>query len=222
MEAHLLAPFLEENPPQFPFLGLLVSGGHTQLIQAEKMGNYSVLGETLDDAAGEAFDKVAKVLGLPYPGGAPLAKLAENGNPKRFNFPRPMVNRPDLDFSFSGLKTFALNVFRTIEYEDRIAEQDKADIARAFQDAIVETLVLKCKRALEQTESKRLVIAGGVSANGELRNKLKQMGKTLNAQVYFPRLDFCTDNGAMVAYCGFRRFELGCKDRIYQLGLIRA
>jgi N6-L-threonylcarbamoyladenine synthase len=202
MEAHLLAPLLEPNPPDFPFLALLVSGGHTQLIEATALGKYTILGETVDDAAGEAFDKVAKILQLPYPGGSELEKLAQKGDPKRFHFPRPMVNRRGLNFSFSGLKTFALNCFRKFGSD----EQTKADIAYAFQEAVVDTFVIKCRRAIQQTGLKKLVIAGGVSANSVLRQKLKQMTTEEGVSIYYPRLEFCTDNGAMIAYAGFRHF----------------
>lgn len=205
MEAHLLAPMLEKNTPQFPFIALLVSGGHTLLVQVDGIGQYKVLGESVDDAAGEAFDKVAKILGLPYPGGPHLAKLAMNGNPARFHFPRPMVNRPGLDFSFSGLKTFAFNTLHKFGDDD----QTKADIARAFQDAVVDTMRIKCKRALKETQLKRLVVAGGVSANLSLREKLNSFGKEEDVEIYYPRLEFCTDNGAMIAYAGFRHLELG-------------
>lgn len=198
LEGHLLAPFLEEDHPQFPFLALLVSGGHTELISVFGLGKYVLLGETVDDAAGEAFDKTAKVLGLGYPGGAALAKLAEKGDPNRFHFPRPMTDRPGLDFSFSGLKTFAL---RTIQATDGSA-QSKADIACAFQNAVVETLLIKCKRALKQTGLKQLVIAGGVGANLHLRNSLQVFCTTQGVQVFYPRPEFCTDNAAMIAYAG--------------------
>lgn len=208
MEAHLLAPLLEENPPEFPFLALLVSGGHTQLIEVSDFGKYQIIGQSLDDAAGEAFDKVAKILKLSYPGGPAIEKLAMTGVSERFHFPRPMVNRPGLDFSFSGLKTFALNCAHTNDSGD---EQTRADIACAFQDAVVDTFVIKCRRALKQTGFKRLVVAGGVSANKMLRRRLMLMTSAEKAQIYFPRLEFCTDNGAMVAYAGFRRFRLGEK-----------
>jgi len=207
MEAHLLAPLLEPNPPDFPFLALLVSGGHTQLIEVTAFGKYNILGETVDDACGEAFDKVAKILQLPYPGGPALEQLAKKGKSDRFHFPRPMVNRKGLDFSFSGLKTFALNCFNEFGGD----EQTRADIACAFQDAAVDTLVIKCRRAIQQTGLLRLVVAGGVSANEMLRQKLEHMAKTEKSQVYYPRLEFCTDNGAMVAYAGWKHFMLGEK-----------
>lgn len=203
MEAHLLAPMLEEPAPAFPFVALLVSGGHTMLVQVAGIGRYRLLGESLDDAAGEAFDKTAKLLELPYPGGPALEALARDGDPRRFQFPRPMTDRPGLDFSFSGLKTFALNTIRAHGPEAR------ADIARAFQDAVVDTLVIKCRRALEQTGSSRLVIAGGVSANQALREQLRALGERLNATVYYPRPQLCTDNGAMVAYAGYCRLRAG-------------
>lgn len=199
MEGHLLAPMLEDNPPEFPFIALLVSGGHTQLIKVTAIGNYQLLGESIDDAAGEAFDKTAKLLGIDYPGGAKLSKLAQNGNPSRFHFPRPMTDRPGLNFSFSGLKTFAAN---TIQQNQPLSNQTKADIARAFEDALVDTLVIKSKRALEQTGYKRLVIAGGVSANLTLRHRLAELMQQRHGQVYYPRIEFCTDNGAMIAYAG--------------------
>lgn len=205
MEAHLLAIFLEEQQPTFPFITLLVSGGHTQLVQVDKIGSYTLLGETLDDAAGEAFDKVAKILGLPYPGGVALTKLAMKGNSQRFKFPRPMVNRPGLEFSFSGLKTFAQNTLKASDASD----QTRADIAYAFQDAITDTLVIKCKRALQQTNISRLTMAGGVSANQELRHKLQKLAKKEGFELYCPQPKFCTDNGAMVAYAGYRNFMLG-------------
>ncbi len=205
MEGHLLAPMLEANPPSFPFVALLVSGGHTQLVKVERMGSYQILGESVDDAVGEAFDKTAKLLGLGYPGGAALAKLATEGDPKRFRFPRPMVDRPGLEFSFSGLKTFALNTAT----QHGLDSQTKADIARAFQDAVVETLVIKCRRALRETGFKTLVVAGGVGANLELRSQLKNLVEKENGDVYFPRMEFCTDNGAMIAYVGCQRLLAG-------------
>lgn len=207
MEGHLLAPMLEETPPEFPFVALLVSGGHTQLVEVDGIGQYQLLGESLDDAAGEAFDKTAKMLGLGYPGGPILARLATEGNPERFTFPRPMVDRPGLDFSFSGLKTFALNTFH--KHPDA-----QADIARAFEDAVVDTLAIKCKRALKQTGLKRLVIAGGVSANTQLREKLHKLTAELGGEVYYPRPEFCTDNGAMIAYAGHQRLLHGQHETI--------
>lgn len=208
LEGHLLAPCLEPTPPAFPFLALIVSGGHTELVEVLRVGQYQVIGDTLDDAAGEAFDKTAKLLGLGYPGGAALAKLAESGRPGLFSFPRPMTDRPGLDFSFSGLKTSALHAIKGCE----LSEQTKADIARAFQEAVVETLTVKCKRALTQTGLKRLVIAGGVGANLALRESLQTMTAAMGASVYFPRLAFCTDNGAMIAYAGCQRLLAGERD----------
>lgn len=204
MEGHLLAPMLEDHPPKFPFVALLISGGHTMLIEVKNIGQYHLLGESLDDAAGEAFDKTAKLLGLDYPGGPALAKLASQGHPQ-LKFPRPMTDRPGLDFSFSGLKTFALNTFNN----SLKTQQDKADIAFAFQQAVAETLAIKCKRALQQTGLTTLVVAGGVSANQEIRKQLLQMSQKQAAQIYFPRPAFCTDNGAMIAYAGYQRLNAG-------------
>lgn len=211
MEAHLLAPRLEENAPAFPFVALLVSGGHTQLVAVTGIGRYELLGESLDDAAGEAFDKVAKMLDLPYPGGPLLAKLAEQGNSKRFHFPRPMTDRPGLDFSFSGLKTAALTAIEAHTSAGAALpdEQTMADIACAFEDAVVDTLVLKCQRALTALHSSRLVIAGGVSANRKLRERLHSALAKLSAQVFYARQEFCTDNGAMIAYAGCQRLLAG-------------
>ena len=210
MEGHLLAPMLEENPPHFPFVALLVSGGHTQLVRVDGVGRYELLGESIDDAAGEAFDKTAKLLGLDYPGGAALARLALNGTANRFAFPRPMTDRPGLDFSFSGLKTFAANTLHQVMQEEgELTEQSKADIAYAFQEAVVDTLAIKCKRALKQTGLKRLVIAGGVSANKQLRQTLAELMQQLGGEVFYPQPQFCTDNGAMIAYSGFLRLKQG-------------
>ncbi len=209
MEGHLLAPMLEEDPPDFPFVALLVSGGHTQLVRVDGIGRYTLLGDTLDDAAGEAFDKTAKLLGLGYPGGPALARLAEHGDPKRFHFPRPMINRPGLDFSFSGLKTFALT---TLKAQGDADGQVHADIARAFEEAVAETLVIKCRRALVQTGLQRLVVAGGVSANRRLRQGLQAMSGDAGIKTYYPRLEFCTDNGAMIAYAGYQRLRSGQSD----------
>jgi N6-L-threonylcarbamoyladenine synthase len=205
MEGHLLAPMLEPAPPAFPFIALLVSGGHTQLVKVASIGQYEIVGDTLDDAVGEAFDKTARLLGLAYPGGAALAALAEKGNAERFYFPRPMIDRPGLDFSFSGLKTFALNTVT----QQGLDEQTRADIACAFQDAAIETLVIKCRRALRASGWKRLVVAGGVSANIVLRQSLQEMLQTEGGAVYFPRHEFCTDNGAMIAYVGCQRLLAG-------------
>lgn len=204
MEAHLLAPMLEPRAPAFPFLALLVSGGHTQLVQVDGIGRYSLLGTTLDDAAGEALDKTANLLGLGYPGGAALSALAEQGR-DRFRFPRPMTDRPGLDFSFSGLKTFAVNTVREHGHD----EQSRADIARAFLDAIVDTLVIKCRRAMQETGLTRLVAAGGVSANRQLRARLEEAARELGGEVFYPRPEFCTDNGAMIALAGCLQLESG-------------
>lgn len=210
MEGHLLAPMLEETPPEFPFVALLVSGGHTQLISVTGIGEYTLLGESIDDAAGEAFDKTAKLLGLDYPGGPMLSKMAQQGVEKRFVFPRPMTDRPGLDFSFSGLKTFAANTIRNNSDD----EQTRADIARAFEDAVVDTLAIKCKRALEQTGFKRLVIAGGVSANRTLREKMAEVMKARGGEVFYARPEFCTDNGAMIAYAGMVRMKGGTRGEL--------
>jgi N6-L-threonylcarbamoyladenine synthase len=205
LEGHLLAPLLEPRPPSFPFLALLVSGGHTQLVDVAALGEYRILGESLDDAAGEAFDKTAKLLGLSYPGGAALAKLAEFGRSDRFVFPRPMLDRPGLDFSFSGLKTAALVALRGRVLDDAI----RADVARGFQEAVVETLAEKCRRALEATGHRRLVIAGGVGANIRLRQRLAEVALAARAELFFPRAEFCTDNGAMIALAGCLRLAAG-------------
>jgi len=205
MEGHLLAPMLEPAPPAFPFLALLVSGGHTLIVRVEGVGRYTVLGESIDDAVGEAFDKTAKLLGLTYPGGPELAKLALAGDPDRFTFPRPMTKRPGLDFSFSGLKTFALTTWQ----KSAQTEQDRADIARAFEEAVVDTLTIKCRRAFGETGIKTLVVAGGVGANLRLRGRLEQLMDDLKGAVNFPRLEFCTDNGAMIAYAGCQRLMAG-------------
>ena len=210
MEGHLLAPMLEDNPPAFPFVALLVSGGHTQLISVTGIGEYELLGESIDDAAGEAFDKTAKLLGLDYPGGPMLSKMAQQDTAGRFTFPRPMTDRPGLDFSFSGLKTFAANTIRSNGNDD----QTRADIARAFEDAVVDTLAIKCKRALEQTGFKRLVMAGGVSANRTLRAKLAEMMQKRGGEVFYARPEFCTDNGAMIAYVGMVRLKSGANPEL--------
>ncbi len=212
MEGHLLAPMLEPDPPEFPFVALLVSGGHTQLVRVDGIGRYRMLGESLDDAAGEAFDKTAKLLGQPYPGGPHIAPLATRGEPGRFVFPRPMVNRPRLDFSFSGLKTHVLTTVEQCRRDSGLTEQDCCDIARAFEEAVVATLVIKCRRALRQEGLKRLVIAGGVSANRQLRAELSRALAKERAKVYYPAPVFCTDNGAMIAYAGARRLEAGQRD----------
>ncbi|MCL9644128.1 tRNA (adenosine(37)-N6)-threonylcarbamoyltransferase complex transferase subunit TsaD [Rahnella bonaserana] len=205
MEGHLLAPMLEDNPPDFPFVALLVSGGHTQLISVTGIGEYTLLGESIDDAAGEAFDKTAKLLGLDYPGGPLLSKMAAQGVAGRFTFPRPMTDRPGLDFSFSGLKTFAANTIRGNDSDP----QTHADIARAFEDAVVDTLAIKCKRALDLTGFKQLVMAGGVSANRTLRAKLEEVMTKRGGKVFYARPEFCTDNGAMIAYAGMVRLKTG-------------
>ena len=206
MEGHLLAPMLDTERPDFPFVALLVSGGHTQLVEVQGVGRYRMLGESVDDAAGEAFDKTAKMLGLPYPGGPELAKLAQEGNPDRFRFPRPMTDRPGLDFSFSGLKTFALNTWKDAEVQD---DQLKADICRAFEDAVIDTLAIKCRRALKETGICDLVLAGGVSANKRLRERMQQELQKLGGRAWYPQPQFCTDNGAMIAYAGCQRLLAG-------------
>lgn len=212
MEGHLLAPMLEEQAPAFPFVALLVSGGHTQLVRVDGIGRYELLGESVDDAAGEAFDKTAKLMGLRYPGGPEIARLAEQGTPGRFVFPRPMTDRPGLDFSFSGLKTFTLNTWQQCRGAGDESEQTRCDIALAFQQAVVETLTIKCRRALKQTGLKSLVIAGGVSANRALRQALETMLGELSGQVFYARPRFCTDNGAMIAYAGCQRLLVGQHD----------
>ena len=209
MEGHLLAPMLEEQPPEFPFVALLVSGGHTQLVRVDGIGQYELLGETLDDAAGEAFDKTAKMMGLNYPGGPEIARLAAQGVAGRFVFPRPMTDRPGLQFSFSGLKTFALNTWQRCVAEGDDTEQTRCDISLAFQQAVVETLTIKCKRALKHAGMKRLVIAGGVSANKALRVSLEKMLGEMKGNVYYARPEFCTDNGAMIAFAGCQRLQAG-------------
>jgi N6-L-threonylcarbamoyladenine synthase len=212
MEGHLLAPMLEENPPDYPFVALLVSGGHTQLMGVNYPGDYKLLGESRDDAAGEAFDKAAKMLGLGYPGGPLIANLASTGQPGRFVFPRPMTDRPGFDFSFSGLKTYTLNTVSTLQEQAPLTDQDRADIALAFQVAVVETLTIKCKRVLQYTGLKRLIIAGGVSANLQLRASLTKMASQLNAKLFYARTQFCTDNGAMIAYAGCQRLLAGQRE----------
>ena len=213
MEGHLLAPMLEPEPPEFPFVALLVSGGHTQLVKVGGIGQYELLGESLDDAAGEAFDKVGKMLGLPYPGGPHVAKLAQKGDPTRFDFPRPMINRPGLDFSFSGLKTYVRNTITSLRDEaGELAEQDAADIARAFEEAVVNTLSIKCRRALEETGYKKLIIAGGVSANLRLREVLEETMAKVDGRLFYAQLKYCTDNGAMIAYAGCQRLLAGERD----------
>lgn len=205
MEGHLLAPLLEADPPEPPFVALLVSGGHSMLVEVKAIGRYTILGDTLDDAAGEAFDKTAKLMGLPYPGGPALARLAEQGRPGVFRFSRPMTDRPGLDFSFSGLKTQVLLAWQASDQ----SEQTRADVARAFEEAIIDTLIIKCRRALQASGAKRLVIAGGVGANRRLRAELAAAADKDGFRVYFPRLDFCTDNGAMIALAGAIRLASG-------------
>jgi len=209
MEGHLLAPMLSEDKPQFPFVALLVSGGHTMLVDAMAVGIYRILGETLDDAVGEAFDKTAKLLGLPYPGGPELAALADQTGESRFTFPRPMINRPGLAFSFSGLKTYALN---TVHQNSPLDETTRAEIAFAFQRAVVDTLRIKCDRALTATGHSRLVVAGGVGANLHLRQVLDELAQKRGSKVYYPAPEYCTDNGAMIAYAGAMRLLVGQHD----------
>jgi len=205
MEAHLLSPMLEDRSPSFPFLALLVSGGHTLLADVRGVGRYTVLGESVDDAVGEAFDKTAQLLGLGFPGGPAIAHAALQGNPKRFRFPRPMTDRPGLDFSFSGLKTFAVNTAK----QHVLDANNVADIAAAFQEAAVDTLLIKSRRALAATSLKRLVVAGGVGANQRLRERLQELSSERDVEAFFPRHEFCTDNGAMVAYAGWQRLQKG-------------
>ncbi len=209
MEGHLLAPMLSEQKPEFPFVALLVSGGHTMLVDVQGVGRYRVLGESLDDAVGEAFDKTAKLLGLPYPGGPELAELAGTVQSSDLRFPRPMVDRPGLDFSFSGLKTFALNTMHSMSPLD---DKSRAEIAFAFESAVVDTLKIKCKRALKQTGYKTLVVAGGVGANHRLRTGLQHLLADLSGAVFFPEMQYCTDNGAMIAYAGGLRLAAGLVD----------
>jgi len=201
MEGHLLSPLLDEkNKPELPFIALLVSGGHTLLVDVERIGQYKILGESLDDAVGEAFDKTAKILGLGYPGGPALSKLAKEGDPEKYRFPRPMIDKPNLDFSFSGLKTFARNTFHN-------NSDNKADIATAFEIAAVDILKIKCLRALLENNRKTLVISGGVSANERLRNELDIMGINEGIDVFYPKQEFCTDNGAMIALVASIKFN---------------
>ena len=214
MEGHLLAPMLEDTPVTFPFVALLVSGGHTQLVRVDGIGHYRLLGESVDDAAGEAFDKVAAMLGLSYPGGPAIARLAQRGKEGRFRFPRPMTDRPGLDFSFSGLKTYTLNTVAKCQTGGELTEQDRADIARAFEEAVVATLSIKCRRALQQSGMKQLIIAGGVSANKSLRATLQAMVEKEGALLRYARPEFCTDNGAMIAYAGCQRLLAGQVDGV--------
>ena len=208
LEGHLLAPLLEPEPPPFPHVALLVSGGHTMLIEVQAIGSYRLLGETRDDAAGEAFDKTAKLLGLPYPGGPELARLADKGTPGVFTFPRPMLDRPGLEFSFSGLKTAVVHALRGREMTDAV----RADVAEAVQLSIVETLTAKALRALEETGLDTLVVSGGVSANRRLRSRLTEAARREGARVYYPRIEFCTDNAAMIAVAGLARLKAGQHD----------
>ncbi|SDM02364.1 O-sialoglycoprotein endopeptidase [Franzmannia pantelleriensis] len=221
MEGHLLAPMLEDEAPDFPFVALLVSGGHTQLVEVLGLGRYRLLGESVDDAAGEAFDKAAKMLGLDYPGGPHIARLAERGDPKRLRFPRPMTDRPGLDFSFSGLKTHTLTAIRQLEATGALDDQARADVARAFEEAVVDTLVIKCRRALDASGQTRLVVAGGVSANRRLRERLEHECAKRGARAYYPRGRFCTDNGAMIAYAGAQRLLAGERDAASMLAVPR-
>lgn len=209
MEGHLLAPMLEESQPAFPFICLLVSGGHTMIIRVDGIGQYKLLGDTLDDAAGEAFDKTAKLLDLGYPGGPRVSNLALKGTSGRYIFPRPMIDRPGLDMSFSGLKTYTRNTWLAAVKAGDDTEQTKADICRAFELSVAETLTIKCKRALEQEGLNRIVVAGGVSANREIRQKLDQLMAKRRGETFYPRLEFCTDNGAMIAYAGAQRLLAG-------------
>lgn len=205
MEGHLLAPMLEDPAPTFPFVALLISGGHTMLIKVEKPGSYELLGQSVDDAAGEAFDKTAKLLGIPYPGGPGLEKLAQTGNSKAYHFPRPMLDRPNCDFSFAGLKTAVLNAV----HASTDLEKQKADIARCFTDAVADTLRHKCERALNLTGLNTLVVAGGVSANTAIRSLLSELMESRGGKAFFARREFCTDNGAMIALAGMMRFKAG-------------
>lgn len=205
LEGHLLSPLLASDPPEFPFVALLISGGHTQLMRVDGVGQYTLLGETVDDAAGEAFDKSAKLLGLGYPGGPAISRLAEFGDPGVYKLPRPMLHSKDLNFSFSGLKTAVLTVVKN--QVTNICEQDKANIARSFVDAIVDVLVAKSQTALKQTGLKRLVIAGGVGANRQLREALNAAATKRRFRVFYPELEFCTDNGAMIAFAGAMRLQ---------------
>lgn len=203
MEGHLLAPMLDKPAPEFPFVSLLISGGHTQLIEVKKIGSYNIIGESVDDAVGEAFDKTARLLGLSYPGGPELSKLAESGELGKYVFPRPMTRLPGLNFSFSGLKTHAMTAWKKCPQ----SEQDKADISLAFEIAVAKTLAIKCKRALDQTGLKTIVVAGGVSANVRIRQELRKLANDLKVNIFFPRHEFCTDNGAMIAYAGSHNID---------------
>ncbi len=212
MEGHLLTAMLDNEALRFPFLALLVSGGHTLLVQANGLGDYKILGESVDDAVGEAFDKTAKLLGLPYPGGPELAKLAESGQPERFDLSLPMVKKPGLDFSFSGLKTQVLVTVRSLEKAGKFDSSARADMASAFQDVVVKTLLIKCQRAVRLTGTRRLVVAGGVSANKALRDALKDWAEQAECELHLPPVQLCTDNGAMIAYTGCLRLSAGEQD----------
>ncbi len=216
LEGHLLSPLLASRPPQFPFISLLVSGGHTQLMRVDGIGQYTLLGETLDDAAGEAFDKSAKLLGLTYPGGPAISRLAEQGDPAAYQLPRPMLHSKDFNFSFSGLKTAVLTVVKN--HPGVLTEQDKANVARGFVDALVDVLVAKCCTALRQTKLNRLVIAGGVGANNQLRAGLNAAAAKKRFEVYYPELEFCTDNGAMIAFAGAMRLKANPAEARYDYG----
>ena len=216
LEGHLLSPMLSKNAPEFPFVALLVSGGHTQLMRVDDVGEYTLLGETLDDAAGEAFDKSAKLLGLGYPGGPAISRLAEHGDPSVYALPRPMLHSKNLDFSFSGLKTAVLTLVKN--HPGELNENDKANIARSFVDAIVDVLVAKCQTALKETKLKRLVIAGGVGANAQLRAALNSAASKKHFQVFYPELELCTDNGAMIAFAGALRLQRNPNAASYDYG----
>ena len=216
LEGHLLSPMLSKNAPEFPFVALLVSGGHTQLMRVDDVGEYTLLGETLDDAAGEAFDKSAKLLGLGYPGGPAISRLAEHGDPSVYALPRPMLHSKNLDFSFSGLKTAVLKLVKN--HPGELNENDKANIARSFVEAIVDVLVAKCQTALKETKLKRLVIAGGVGANAQLRAALNSAASKKHFQVFYPELELCTDNGAMIAFAGALRLQRNPNAASYDYG----
>ncbi len=210
MEGHLLSPMLENETPEFPFLSLLVSGGHTMLVDVQSLGRYSLLGETRDDAVGEAFDKFASVLGLSYPGGPSIERCATEGQPGHFKFPRPMSAHDSLDFSFSGLKTFAIQTVDKLKLDDQV----RSDLAYAFQDAAIDALVVKLKRALKQTGYSDVIIAGGVGANKLLRHRIAELAQQLQVKAYFPSLELCTDNGAMIAYAGYLRLKAGFSEEL--------
>ena len=216
LEGHLLSPMLSKNAPEFPFVALLVSGGHTQLMRVDDVGEYTLLGETLDDAAGEAFDKSAKLLGLGYPGGPAISSLAEHGDPSVYALPRPMLHSKNLDFSFSGLKTAVLTLVKN--HPGELNDNDKANIARSFVEAIVDVLVAKCQTALKETKLKRLVIAGGVGANAQLRAALNSAASKKHFQVFYPELELCTDNGAMIAFAGALRLQRNPNAASYDYG----